>query len=59
VRTRYRLDSMLRELEAEGFLVFGNRDVHTLEGGLTPPSDFPIATVRAVRAVSSSGASNG
>lgn len=51
VRTRYNLDSMLRELETEGFLVFGTRDVHTLEGGLTPPSDFPIAGVRAVRVI--------
>jgi hypothetical protein len=58
VRTRYRLDSMLRELEAEGFLVFGMRDVHTLEGGLTPPSEFPIARLRAVR-VCSSGTSAG
>jgi hypothetical protein len=59
VRTRYRLDSMLRELEAGGFLVFGTRDIHTLEGGLTPPNDFPVATVRAFRVVSSSGASAG
>ena len=57
VRTRYRLDSMVRELEAEGYLVFGIRDIHTLEGGLTPPSDFPIATVRAIRVVNPQGAS--
>lgn len=54
VRTRYRLDVMLRELESEGFVVFGARDVHTLEGGLTSPSDFPIARVRAVRMVNPS-----
>jgi hypothetical protein len=50
VKTAHRLSTLLRELEEAGFLVFGGREIQLLEGGITPPSSFPVAILRVVRA---------
>lgn len=52
VKTAHRLGTLLRELEEAGFLVFGGREIQVLEGGITPPSSFPVAILRVLRASS-------
>ncbi len=50
VRTAYSLTESLRELEQNGFFVFGGREVQLLEGGIQPePSSWPIAILRVLR----------
>ena len=50
VTTCFRVNTLLRELEEAGFLVFGGRQAQQLEGGVEPPSSFPLAILRVVRA---------
>ena len=43
------LDESLRELEQEGFWIFGDRERRILEGGIGPETDWPVAHVRVLR----------
>lgn len=52
VEAAYRMSTMVKELEASGFLVFGAREVQRIEGGVGPPSAWPVARVRIVRTTS-------
>jgi hypothetical protein len=49
VRAAYRLSNLIRELEEAGFWVFAGREVRRIEGGVEPPSPFPVAIVRIAR----------
>jgi len=50
VQTAYSLTASLRELEENGFLAFGAREVQLLEGGIhAVPSSWPIAILRILR----------
>jgi len=50
VQTAYGLTTSLRELEENGFLAFGAREVQLLEGGIqAAPSSWPIAILRILR----------
>ena len=49
VKTSFRITGLLRELEQAGFWVFGERENKRIEGGVGPPSAFPIAILRVVR----------
>jgi hypothetical protein len=49
VEAAYRMSSMIRELEAAGFLVFGAREVQRMEGGTSGPLSWPVAHLRVVR----------
>jgi hypothetical protein len=50
VRTCFRVNTLLGELEEAGFRVFGGRQAQQLEGGVGPPLSFPLAILRVVRA---------
>jgi hypothetical protein len=50
VRAAFELNKSLREIEEAGFTVFGGREIQRLEGGVDPPSNWPIAHVRILRA---------
>jgi hypothetical protein len=50
VKAAYRMSTLVRELEEAGFWVFGGREVQRLEGGVGPPSSFPVAILRVARA---------
>jgi hypothetical protein len=52
VNAAHRISAMLRELEVEGFWVFGAREVQRIEGGIATSSSWPVAIVRVVRASS-------
>jgi hypothetical protein len=50
VQTAYDLTTSLRELEENGFVAFGAREVQILEGGVqSEPSNWPIAILRVLR----------
>jgi hypothetical protein len=49
VEAAYRMSAMIRELEAAGFLVFGEREVQRMEGGTSGPLTWPVAHLRVVR----------
>jgi len=50
VRAAYGLTERLRELEDNGFVIFGARELRLLEGGIQPePSGWPIAILRVLR----------
>lgn len=49
VKTKFRMNTMVKMLEEAGFLLFGAQEVRRLEGGVESPSSFPIAILRAVR----------
>jgi hypothetical protein len=49
VEAAFRMSKMIKELEAAGFWVFGGRENQRLEGGIEPPSAFPVALIRVVR----------
>jgi hypothetical protein len=50
VQTAYSLTASLRELEDNGFLAFGAREVQLLDGGIQAvPSSWPIAILRILR----------
>jgi len=40
---------MIKELEAAGFWVFGEREVQRLEEGIEPPSAWPVALLKVIR----------
>jgi hypothetical protein len=50
VEAAYRMSNMIKELETAGFWVFGGREVQRLEGGIGPPSAWPVAHLRVIRA---------
>ena len=50
VRARFELGKLLDALTEAGFLVYIGRVEHVLEGGVAPPSPWPIATARVKRA---------
>ncbi len=50
VKTAFEINERLIELEQAGFLVFGDREVRRLEGGVGSPSPFPVAILRVLRA---------
>jgi HNH endonuclease len=50
VKATFALTEQLHELEKTGLLVFGAREVRRLEGGVQPPSSWPIAMLRVVHA---------
>ncbi len=50
VKAAYRISSLVQDLEAAGFLLFGGREVRRLEGGVGPPEPFVITILRVVRA---------
>lgn len=52
VKAAYRMSTLLRELEEAGFWVFGGRETRRLEGGVGPPSAFPVAILRVARSTS-------
>lgn len=54
VRTGFRLTECLRQLEKAGFYVFGGREIHRVEGGLEPPSPWPVAILRVLRSANPS-----
>lgn len=49
VEAEFRMGAMIREIEGEGFWVFGEREIQKLEGGVAPPSSWAVAHVRLVR----------
>lgn len=49
VEAAFRMSTLIKELEAAGFLVFGAREVQRLEGGTGAPSSWPVAHLRVVR----------
>jgi hypothetical protein len=50
VKAAFELSARLAELEQAGFWIFGGREVRRLEGGVGPPSPFPVAILRILRA---------
>jgi len=49
VTAAFRMTALLRDLEEAGFWVFGARETQRLEGGVGPPSSFPVAIVQVIR----------
>ena len=49
VKAAFRMTTLVRELEQAGFWVFGGRETPRLEGGVGPPSPFPVAILRVIR----------
>lgn len=49
VEAEFRMSAMIREIEKEGFWVFGAREIQRLEGGVGIPSNWTVAHVRLVR----------
>lgn len=49
IRAERSLHEGLAELEQAGFWVFGGRERQTLEGGIGPPTDWPIAHIQVLR----------
>jgi hypothetical protein len=43
VEATFRISNMIKELESAGFWVFGGREIQCLEGGVEPPSTWPVA----------------
>lgn len=54
VRTGFRLSECLGQLEKAGFYVFGGRETHRVEGGVEPPSPWPVAILRVLRSANPS-----
>jgi hypothetical protein len=52
VEGTYGMANLLREIEDAGFWVFGGREIHQLEGGVEPPSPWPVAMLRVTRSTS-------
>jgi hypothetical protein len=50
IRATFELSKSLRDIEQAGFMVYGGREIQRPEGGIGPPSNWPIAMVRVVRA---------
>ncbi len=52
VRETFSLTKTIKELGEAGFMVFGGREIQRLQGGLTSPTNWPIAIIRVVRTTS-------
>src|SRR5438105_2325432 len=52
VRAAFSMSTALRDLEQIGFWAFGGRETRRLEGGVGPPSAFPVAIIRVLRSSS-------
>jgi len=50
VRTAKRVQDLIQNLEASGFFVFAATEAQVLEGGVAPPSAFPILHLAVLRA---------
>lgn len=50
VEAAFRMSAMIRELESAGFWIFGARENRRLEGGIDPPSTFPVVHLKVARA---------
>ena len=46
------MTELLKEMEQAGFCVFGYREIQRIEGGVGPPSAFPVAILKVVRSTS-------
>jgi hypothetical protein len=53
IRGIFEFDQMIAELEQAGFVVFGNREMQRIVGGVGPPHPFPVAIVKVARATNS------
>ena len=50
VKGAHNLTQLIREVEQNGFFVFGGREIRILEGGVfDQPSDWPVALIRILR----------
>lgn len=49
IRAGSRLTTLIKELEEAGFWIFIGREVQRMEGGIGPPSPFPVAIIRIAR----------
>ena len=49
VEAAFRMTGMIKELEDAGFWVFGGRENQRLEGGIEPPSAWPVTILKIVR----------
>ena len=49
VKATFGLSERIRELENTGFWVFGTREMRSIEGGVGPPSPWPVAILKVVR----------
>ena len=49
VRAAHRMNTLVHELEAAAFWVFGGTEVQILKGGVGTPSEFPVAILRVIR----------
>jgi len=58
VRLSFEVEGTLKELEDMGFLVFGDKEIQILEGGINPPSNWPVAIVYIARHTNSASLTN-
>jgi len=49
VKAAFEMSARLEELETAGFWVFGGREIRRLQGGVGPPSPFPVAILQVLR----------
>ncbi|MGO9451015.1 MAG: hypothetical protein ACLQDV_08220 [Candidatus Binataceae bacterium] len=49
VQAAFRISELVAELEKAGFWVFGGREIRRLEGGISGPSDLPVAILEVRR----------
>jgi len=49
VEAAFRMTTLLGELREAGFWVFGGKETRRLEGGVGPPSPFPVAILSVIR----------
>jgi hypothetical protein len=50
VQMAFALTKAIGDLERAGFVIFGGREIRLIEGGVGPPSEWPVAIVRVLRA---------
>jgi hypothetical protein len=50
VQMAFALTGAIGDLERAGFAVFGGREIRLVDGGVGPPSDWPVAIIRVLRA---------
>ena len=49
VQAAFRISELVAELENAGFWVFGGREIRRLEGGISGPSEWPVAILEVRR----------
>jgi len=49
VQAAFRISELVAELEKAGFWVFGGREIRRLEGGISGPSEWPVAILEVRR----------